>query len=298
MKVRNPSPLRYPGGKASITKALEAILYANKLQGCVYVEPFAGGAGAGLKLLSEGHIDRVIINDADKAVSAFWLSVMKDTEEFVERIHITPLSIKEWEKQREIYRSPSKRRRLDLGFATFYLNRCNRSGIIMNGGPIGGIEQAGKWKLDARFNRKELAERVTHLGDYGDRIHVLCKDAGDLMENLNLYLNSERCFVYADPPYYTKGRELYLSHYEDADHAAFAKIMKGLENVSWVMTYDDHDRVTSLYQGERICRFNLRYSAHQKSAEGGEILIAPKRVTIPARALDSLGALGLKMKAA
>ncbi len=289
MIARNPSPLRYPGGKVSLTEVLQKIIYTNGLQGCTYIEPFAGGAGAGLKLLREGHVDRVIINDADRAVFCFWNSVMKRTEELVERIQTTPLTMTEWRQQREIYRSPGRRSQVEIGFAAFYLNRCNRSGIIKNGGPIGGISQKGQWKLDARFNRDDLAARIEDLATYGDRITVLREDAADLIRNLDTYVaNGDSHFVYADPPYYMKGRELYLSHYQDADHQAFADLMCREANCPWVITYDDVPRIRELYGNEQLFSFNLRYSAHQASTNGNEVLIAPAHVTIPEEALAIL----------
>lgn len=292
MKMRNPSPLRYPGGKASLTPTLEKIIYSNNLQGCVYVEPFAGGVGAGLKLLTSGHVDRVIINDIDRSVSSFWLSVMKDTDEFVERIMTVPLNVKEWEKQREIYRHPKGNRRFDRAFATFYLNRCNRSGIIMNGGPIGGSKQNGKWKIDARFNREDLAKRILNLSDFGDRITVLSEDAANLVRNIKDHVLGERCFIYADPPYYVKGSELYLSAYRDDDHKSFSQEMEKLDKVAWVMTYDDHEKIRKFYSNQQIHGFNLRYSAHEESRKGGEILIAPHHVQISQEVLAELKILG------
>jgi len=259
---------------------LEEIIYSNNLQGGVYVEPFAGGAGAGLMLLAGGHVDRVIINDADKAIVAFWKSVMHEAEEFVERIREVPLTIDEWERQRAIYRKPGRCRRLDLGFSAFYLNRCNRSGIIMNAGPIGGVKQAGEWKIDARFNRDGLVKRIEDISSYCDRITVLNEDAVALIERMPDLVEGEKAFVYADPPYYLKGRELYMSHYDDADHAEFAGAITQMDEVSWAMTYDDHPRIRELYATHQAVGFNLRYSAHAASTEGGEVLIAPHGVGI------------------
>lgn len=281
MKSRNPSPLRYPGGKASLSAVLETIIYANGLQGCTYVEPFAGGAGAGLKLLCEGHVDRIIINDLDRAVYSFWNSVMRRPRELAERIHSVPLTIREWRRQREIYRTPGRRRQIDLGFAAFYLNRCNRSGIIMNGGPIGGIEQDGKWTLEARFNRDALAARVEEIAEYGDRITILCEDATALIGHLDEFARDERLFVYADPPYYVKGRELYLNHYTDDDHMRLAETLRVQSSLTWVLTYDDAPRIRQLYKGMQIARYDLRYSAHLSSAKGGEVLITPPHVIVP-----------------
>lgn len=285
MSARNPSPLRYPGGKVCLADSLREIIYGNNLQGCTYVEPFAGGVGAGLKLLREGHVGRVVINDADRAVFCFWNSVMRHTEELVDLVGSTPLTIREWNKQREIYRKPGRRTHLEIGFAAFYLNRCNRSGIIKNGGPIGGIAQDGKWRIDARFNREELSARIREIGSYGDRITVLRRDACDLISNLEEYGDPEELLIYADPPYYLKGRELYLNHYADADHARFAELIRAQVDTSWVITYDDVPRIRELYQGEQLIRFNLRYSAHHQSTDGNELLIASHGLIVPPTAL-------------
>ena len=68
--------------------------------------------------------------------------------------------MKEWEKQKRIYENT--RSEFLLGFATFFLNRTNYSGVI-TGGPIGGFEQKGQWKIDARFNKKSLIDRIERI---------------------------------------------------------------------------------------------------------------------------------------
>lgn len=278
--MRSPSPLRYPGGKVSLSETLRSLLYANGLQGGTYVEPFAGGAGAGIKLLRDGHVDRIIINDRDRAIFCFWNSVMRRPEELTERIRNTPLTIPEWKRQREIYRSPGTRTQIEIGFAAFYLNRCNRSGIITNGGPIGGLEQAGEWKLDARFNRAELAARITELATYGDRIQILREDGIALIKRLKDYADPDTSFVYGDPPYFVKGKGLYLNHFSKADHAALAALMVKQKRLAWVMTYDDVPEVRALYTWAKIQSFKLRYSAHRSSLEGREVLITPNHLSV------------------
>jgi len=259
----------------------EARISAFNLQGAIYAEPFAGGAGAGIKLLEAGHVDRIIINDADRALFCFWWSVMNRAEEFVDRIHSTPLSVEEWGAQRELYLHPRNRPRIDLGFATFYLNRCNRSGIIKNAGPIGGKAQLGEWKIDARFNRQGLAERVQGISSFADRITVLQLDAQQFIENIDDYTNGQPTFLYADPPYYCKGRELYLNHFSDSDHRDFAESIQQQEGLHWIMTYDNVPRIRELYADARMLPFALRYSAHHASTEGGELLISPPWLVVP-----------------
>jgi DNA adenine methylase len=271
---------------------LEEIIYANDLQGAVYAEPFAGGAGAGLKLLESGHVDRIVINDADYAIFCFWWSVMNRTEQFIDRIQSTILSVDEWVVQRSIYRNRARRSRIDIGFATFYLNRCNRSGIIKNAGPIGGIKQMGDWKIDARFNRRDLAKRVQEIGSYADRIITSHIDAKCFIENLGNIAPKQQVFVYADPPYYLKGRELYLNHYTDDDHETFAEAIQNQNDLRWVVTYDNVPQIRELYVDVNRLAFSLRYSAHHSSNEGKELLIFPKNVIVPKAAKDKLSAGG------
>ena len=161
--MRYDSPLRYPGGKASLASFLRRTIEMNDLHGCTYFEPFAGGAGAALRLLREKVVSEVRINDLDVRIIAFWNAVLGERERFVEAILTVPLSVAEWQKQREIYRRGDTSKSFDLGFATFYLNRCNRSGVLFRAAPIGGREQSGKWRIDARFNRAALAERVVAI---------------------------------------------------------------------------------------------------------------------------------------
>ena len=144
----NRSPLRYPGGKSRITNFVAKLIKDNNITGGCYVEPFAGGAGVALNLLLDGIVDRIFINDKDRSIYAFWDSAINHTERFICRLESVNVTIEEWKKQREIQLNKENANLFDLGFSTFFLNRTNRSGIIM-AGVIGGISQTGKWKIDA-----------------------------------------------------------------------------------------------------------------------------------------------------
>jgi DNA adenine methylase len=138
MSIQPASPLRYPGGKGCLSSLLADVIDLNDLRGSVYYEPYAGGAGAALELLREGIVSEVYINDADLRVGAFWESVLGETGHFVDEIFGVPLSIKEWRRQLEICSNPATHTRFQTGFAAFYMNRCNRSGVLTGAGPIGG----------------------------------------------------------------------------------------------------------------------------------------------------------------
>lgn len=274
------SPLRYPGGKASLTDFFGRLLKLNGLAGGLYAEPFAGGAGAGIGLLFGGHVDRLAINDADPRVFALWRAMMKNTDRFVEKIASVPLTVAEWERQRVIYLNPNGKPSFDVGFATFYLNRCNRSGILVNGGPIGGKSQTGQWKIDARFHRERLSERVTRLADYRDRIEISGVDATKFLKKLTAQDHQEKTFVYLDPPYYVKGSKLYMNHFRPADHQRIASFMKSSKEFSWLMTYDDVPQIRELYSWAKCKNFGLLYSAYEKRL-GGEVLITPPDLRLP-----------------
>jgi DNA adenine methylase len=123
----------------------------------------------------------IFINDADTAIHDFWWAIKNRPKQFAEKLSKTRVCMAEWRRQRSIYRSDSRISRLDRGFSAFYLNRCNRSGIIMNGGPIGGVKQEGEWLINARFNKPELLLRCQKIAEYRDRIYISGDDGIDFV---------------------------------------------------------------------------------------------------------------------
>ena len=271
------SPLRYPGGKSSLTGLLNRIRVANRLRDLEFAEPYAGGAGAALTLLFRGEAPAIHINDADQAISDIWWAVLERIDQFSEMIHTVPLTVDEWRRQRAIYRHPGSVSRVERAFAAFYLNRCNRSGIIRNGGPIGGIEQSGKWRLDARFNRQRLVERCRRVSKNRSRIHISALDGIEFIQGLA----GTGVFFFMDPPYFEKGPTLYMNALNPPYHAALAQVLRTLNDTPWVLTYDDCPEVRALYQDWAAIRsYSLRYSA-SKRRRGGELLIAPHWMILP-----------------
>jgi DNA adenine methylase len=278
------SPLRYPGGKAVLADFLGATIEANGIRECVYAEPYAGGAGAAINLLLEGKVERVILNDADRNVWAFWRAVLDRTNEFLAMVDKVPVTVDEWRRQREVYQS-RRGSILAKGFAAFFLNRCNRSGILTNGGVIGGLTQQGKWKIDARYNRIELRRRIERIAAYAENIVVTNLDALYFLKTHVISVpDRERFFVYLDPPYYVKGSELYLNYYEPKDHTALAKVLRKIRDVHWLVTYDNVPEIQRLYAWGKVEPFSLRYSAHT-SRDGGELVISNHGLNVPVDAL-------------
>jgi DNA adenine methylase len=144
---RANSPLRYPGGKASMFTLVSNIVRLNELSQGHYAEPYAGGCGLALEMLFSGLSAEIHINDIDPAIWSFWYCVLNRTEELVDRVLNTPVAIEEWHNQRRVYLAQNRRHVLPLGFAAFYLNRTNRSGVIKGAGAIGGLQQKGNYKI-------------------------------------------------------------------------------------------------------------------------------------------------------
>ncbi|WP_374008530.1 DNA adenine methylase [Leifsonia sp. LS-T14] len=273
------SPLRYPGGKAALAGLFSDLILGLGLEGATYVEPYAGGVGAGIALLRLGVVDRLVINDIDPAVHAFWTSVVHDNDELVRRVRETPLTVSEWRHQREVYRSGGSAEAADLGFAFFYLNRTNRSGVL-NAGVIGGQDQSGNYKIDARFNRVALEDRLSAIGAVADRIVVSDLDGRSVIRQ---WASDPKAFLYIDPPYVNAGSQLYLNAFEWRDHAALASLMAECgSGANWLMTYDVSPAIEALYSDWFQCRLELNYSARYPG-RAEELLIASPSV---ARALD------------
>jgi DNA adenine methylase len=253
------SPLRYPGGKGKLARYIKAVFERNDLLDGHYVEPYAGGASLAIELLCTGYAMQVHINDVDPGVYAFWRAVLEHPEEICRFIRDTPVTLREWKRQRDIQRAlRAQPFSLDLAFSTFFLNRTNRSGII-NGGVIGGLKQDAKDKVDARFNRADLISRVQKIARLSSRIHLTCMDACELLAGLCPKLPA-RALVYLDPPYFVKGGDLYRNYYRFDDHAKVAGIVRHL-TVPWLVSYDDVPEIRKLYEGFRSRAYGLHYSA-------------------------------------
>jgi DNA adenine methylase len=276
------SPLRYPGGKARLGKFLAATIDKNDLRGCAYYEPYVGGAGAALALLASGAVSTVYLNDADRRIFSFWRSVLDDTDRFAEKIFKTPVTIQEWKRQRNVCASPRGHSRFDIGFAAFYMNRCNRSGVLDGAGPIGGYKQDGEWRVDVRFSRAALAERIFGLGRLREAIHVSNQDAITFLKRkIPRGLKRSKVFIYLDPPYVNNGQRLYLNYYSDRDHRSLAKYLQSQSQLRWLMSYDESALVRELYAACRVAALPINYSLQVKRTSH-ELLITPKYLTVPA----------------
>lgn len=273
------TPLRYPGGKQRLTPFIKEILVANKISGH-YVEPYAGGAGVAIQLLLAGDVEHIHLNDSDFGIYAFWYCVLYKTEELCRLISSASMTVEEWRSRKEVVRKCDKRKVLELGFSIFYLNRCNRSGVL-SAGVIGGLDQTGNYKMDARFSKDDLIRRIETISLYKNQITITNMDAEYYIENYipNLPQNS---LVYLDPPYYEKGSELYLNSYKKQDHARIAKVIQKEIKHKWVLSYDGVADIVDLYRKRRHFLYDLQYTA-AKVYKGKEVFVFCDKLNLPSK---------------
>lgn len=276
--ARYATPLRYPGGKQRLTPFVEEILRANDGVGWNYVEPYAGGAGVAMELLCSGVVKHVFLNDSSRHIYAFWRTILTDPDSFCSRISRASLSITAWKRHRDVVQHPRSHSLADLGFSTFYLNRCNRSGIL-NAGVIGGLSQMGEWRMDARFPRNELIRRVEAIAARSHQISVTNDDAENFMVERVNQLPRET-LVYCDPPYYQRAERLYLNVYEEGDHSRLASVIQGKLRRPWIVSYDAHPAIIGFYRDRRRFRYSLQYSAIRAYA-GTEVFVFADGLRLP-----------------
>jgi DNA adenine methylase len=288
---RYQTPLRYPGGKQRLAPFIAEILEHNRAVDWDYVEPYAGGAGVALELLLDGRVARVHLNDSSRHIYAFWKTILSDPDGFCRRIARASLNLNAWRAHREVVRHPDKHDLADLGFSTFFLNRCNRSGVL-TAGVIGGLNQRGRWRIDARFPRNELIKRIEAIAAQKRRIAVTNLDAEDFMRQ-RVNALPRTTLVYCDPPYFARAKRLYLNVYEPDDHVRLAASIQTKLRRPWIVSYDSHPSIAALYRGRRRFHYSISYSAI-RSYEGRELFIFSDALRIPRSSTLSGVAAGLR----
>lgn len=264
------TPLRYPGGKARFAPLVTEIIQKNGLNGGHYLEPYAGGAGLALILLVDKVVEHVHINDLDPAVASFWRAATDGTDRLINLVSTAEVTMDAWHHWRSVMQGKTPASALERGFATLFMNRTNRSGIL-KGGVIGGKLQAGAYKLDARFMRDKICSRLQLIRDNSKFIHVYEEDAISLLRRCNTLVPA-KSLVYLDPPYYVKGAGLYRNSYKHEDHTEIADFLQSGElGLPWITSYDNAAEIREMYAAENSVTYGLNYTA-QRRYVGDEVM--------------------------
>ncbi len=272
------NPLRYPGAKRQLVPYITNLLESNNLAGCTFFEPYAGSAVVGLELLKKNIIIKLILVERDVLIYSFWKCVFTHCDDLCKRIESLSIDLDCWLSFKPLRNitSPNDYDLIDLGVAGLFFNRTNFSGII-NANPIGGINQTSSYKINCRFNKPVLIDLIKKLSLFKDKIEVHWDDALKFMNKTKSSFISDTCFVYFDPPYYAKGKQMYRHYYTSSDHKALASFVRQSVYFDWLISYDDEPYICGLYSGmgAKYRPFYLDYSASSgKRSLGKELLIS------------------------
>lgn len=268
------SPFRYPGGKAFLTDLIEQRLGALSKKIETYVEAFAGGAGAAMNLLRRGAVERIVLNDLDIRVYSAWRAILHENSRFLDELRTVSVDLTSWHRYRAIVDAPTDEYSFELGFATYFINRTSRAGIVSGSGPIGGYQQDGAWKIDARFYRETMLRRCIWIGENAGRILIQHEPALSFLRKCSASLSPENCFYFIDPPYVAAGSRLYFDGMSIADHMSLAHFLLSNNLRHWMLTYDNNELVRKLYRTRNPTLLEVGYSLRHTRKEN-ELLVSP-----------------------
>ena len=245
----------------------------------VWMEPFAGGAGAGLTLLASNTVEEVWLVEKNPALAALWRAMLHQGDELAATVSTTIPDMNLWHQSKEILAQVASSAQtfddLTVGFAAFIVNRCSRSGIIApNVGPIGGKNQTGQWLIGARYNGPELASRILTLHSWAraGRLNISEDDAIDRITDLNISGIGDEVMLFVDPPYIREGNRLYAHGMTADDHQRLADALNRCRS-PWLLTYDDEPTVhETLYPERRVMLFDIPNTAN-KARIATELLV-------------------------
>lgn len=265
------SPFRYPGGKSQLYPFVANLISINSPID-TYIEPFAGGSGAALKLLFNNNVKHIIINDFDPSIYSVWWTILNHPKYLIDKILSVPFdyyspgipenNIAFWKSQHQIFmKTNNDPHSLEGAFSTLFLNRTNRSGII-TGGPLGGWTQRNTL-ISARFNKQTLIKKISAIYKRRGDITILKEDALLLIPKITQYYAPQTTFIFFDPPYFDQGSHLYFSSLNRSDHQKLAKLILSLRDYKWIVTYDKNPFIWQLYaQASGRYEYFLNYSAN------------------------------------
>lgn len=277
--------IRYPGSKDKITakimrffphSVIDPLFQGRRLE---YREPFFGGGAVGFDVLRGlPSCASVWINDMDYGLVCLWNSVRDNPDELIEMV-------KEFKPTTDaFYQFKEEDGRTDLdpvltGFRKFALHQTSFSGLgAMAGGPLGGRKQSSEYNVDCRWHatrhcleikkRHRLLKRFAH-------VMITRRDFSEVINNA-----PQHAFIYADPPYYEKGGQLYKYNMSNADHCRLSECLRKCQ-AKWVLSYDDHPVVRDLYSWADVEDIALTYTIararEEKRRKNSEVVIKPKQ---------------------
>lgn len=265
-QVKHLSPFRYPGGKTWLIPEVRKWLIAAKHTPSVLVEPFCGGAIAGLTVAAESLASKVALCELDEDVAAVWSTIFDGSDQDVRwlRERITNFEVN-LNNVREIIDSKPTTDRT-RAFRTIVKNRMQRGGIMSEGAGLVKTGENGKGLL-SRWYPETLAERLDAIRTLRKKITFSCEDAFAVIER---YASDKDAFFFIDPPYTAGGKNAgtRLYTHSEVDHEWLFATMSAVDGAV-MMTYDDSPEVRDMAQrhGFRIENVKMKNTHHEVMRE-------------------------------
>jgi len=282
VKVKDLSPLRYPGSKKRLVLYLCEIIKYNKLNPDVLIEPFAGGGNIALHFLLNQIVNKAIIADKDKLIYSFWNVLFSNPDYLIDFIKKVKVNLNNFYRYKEMARNFENYEEEKLAEACIYLNRTSFSGIMTDiVGPLGGKNQQSQYKIDCRFNKKTLIEKMKYISSLSRNVIVLSFDWKDTIKYAQDWVRNkkrlDRLFFYFDPPFFNKANDLYRCYFNKEEHKQLYEEIICL-NYDWVLSYDNAPEIRRLYSNDKYITMHMEvpYSinSHAKRIEK-ELIITP-----------------------
>ncbi len=191
--------------------------------------------------------------DRDPWIASFWRTVFWDTDWLIKQIMDAPVTLDTWYSLKEM--NPQTQR--EQAWTCLFLNRTSFSGILRQEvGPLGGKTQDSHYKIDCRFPRQTLIERIYQIASFRDHIYAVWEMSWENAiaqiqeEQRKGTLSKYNTFFYFDPPFFEKADALYRYYFTQQDHLRLRDTLLRLED-KWLLSYDSAEQVEALY-GEAI----------------------------------------------
>ena len=247
--VPQRSPFRYPGGKTWLIPQIRRWLSSKEQKPREFVEPFAGGAIAGLTVAFECLAEHVIMVELDEDVASVWHTILGGEGKWLaERILSFEFSYHNVQKM--LSTIPTNLR--ERAFQTILRNRVCHGGILAPGAGLIKNGENGKG-IKSRWYPETLRKRILNIVAIKNRMAFVQGDGIGIIKEKR---SSAAVVFFIDPPYTAGGKRAGTRLYThfDLDHEKLFNIVSGVKG-DFLMTYDNADEIREL---ARRHRFQIR----------------------------------------
>lgn len=250
------SILSYPGGKTFFLDQLIRFIPNTITE---LVSPFTGGASLELAVASAGI--RVYGNDLYVPLATFWKVALLEPENVADYTsQFWPMTRDKYHEIKEIEIFESDLQRAGVYFA---VNKSSFSGMAYSSGYGNNGES---FSLNA----------INRLRNF--KCPTLSMELQDFNDTFKKYPDK---FMYLDPPYMIKSKNLYGKNgslHRHFDHKGLYSLLKNRS--SWIMSYDNNPEVKELYKDFRIYELDYRRKILEMSKSSTELIIVSNDINI------------------